>query len=175
MAKGCSFPYFFFFFFSWLKCKIDPLHFTFCHVSTLTLVSVNSVFKFQKCFNSGLPLTSVNAQSLGVWIHVCYVLCFCVFPFLFFSCLFPQQAVLFMYSTWTVATTFDHSSMNSTSVHCLRTHKFHFLSIFSLKMSPTALFTHLKIILLQCFQFSVFSFSKISSIQTDPKKRRKLI
>ena len=35
-------------------------------------------------------------------------------------------------------------------------------------MGPTTLFTHLKIILLQCFQFSVFSFSKISSIQTDP-------
>ena len=48
-------------------------------------------------------------------------------------------------------------------------HKLHFLSTFSLKMGPTALFTHLKIILLQCFQFSVFSFSKISSIQTDPK------
>ena len=31
------------------------------------------------------------------------------------------------------------------------------------------LFTHLKIILLQCFQFSIFNFSKISSIQTDPK------
>ena len=43
-------------------------------------------------------------------------------------------------------------SMNSASVHCLRTHKFHFLSIFSLKMGPTALFTHLKIILLQWFQ-----------------------
>ena len=28
-----------------------------------------------------------------------------------------------------------------------------------LKMGPTVLFTHLKIILLQCFQFSVFSFS----------------
>ena len=36
-------------------------------------------------------------------------------------------------------------------------------------MGPTALFTHLKIILLQCFQFSVFSFSKISSIQTHPR------
>ena len=35
-------------------------------------------------------------------------------------------------------------------------------------MGPTTLFTHLKIILLQCFQFSVFSFSKISPIQTDP-------
>ena len=27
-------------------------------------------------------------------------------------------------------------------------------------MGPMAFFTHLKIILLQCFQFSVFSFSK---------------
>ena len=39
-------------------------------------------------------------------------------------------------------------------------------------MGPTILFTHLKIILLQCFQFSVFSFqfsATISSIQTDPK------
>ena len=52
----------------------------------------------------------------------------------------------------------------SGSVHCSRTHKFHFLSIFSLNMGPTVLFTHLKIILLQCFKFSVFSFSKISSI-----------
>ena len=84
-----SLLFFFFFFFSWLKCKIDPLHFTFCHVSTLTLVSVNSVFKFQKCFNSGLPLTSVNAQPLGVWIHVCYVLRFCVFLSFFFFTPFP--------------------------------------------------------------------------------------
>ena len=47
----------------------------------------------------------------------------------------------------------------------------HFIlkKIYILKMGPTALFTHLKIILLQCFQFSVFSFSKISSIQTDSK------
>ena len=29
-----------------------------------------------------------------------------------------------------------------------------------LKIGPTVLFTHLKIILLQCFQFSVFNFSK---------------
>ena len=35
-----------------------------------------------------------------------------------------------------------------------------------LKIGPTALFTHLKIILLQCFQFSVFS--KISYIRMDP-------
>ena len=36
----------------------------------------------------------------------------------------------------------------------------------NIKMGPTALFTHLEIILLQCFQFSVFS--KISCIRTDP-------
>ena len=41
----------------------------------------------------------------------------------------------------------------SGSVHCSWTHKFHFLSIFSLKMGPTALFIHLKIILLQYFKF----------------------
>ena len=42
----------------------------------------------------------------------------------------------------------------------------------ALFMGPTALFTHSKFILLQCFQFSVFSFSKISSIQTDPRWQR---
>ena len=36
------------------------------------------------------------------------------------------------------------------------THKPHFLAKFSLKMDLTALFTHLKIILLQYFQFSIF-------------------
>ena len=60
----------------------------------------------------------------------------------------------------------DFLSVNSVSVHCLRTHKFHFSATFSLKMGPTALFTHLKINLLQYFQFSVFSFNKINSIQT---------
>ena len=76
------------------------------------------------------------------------------FFFFFFSSFQPQ---------W-----LTRSSVNSALVHCSRSHKLHFLSTFSLKMGPTALFTHLKIILLQYFQFSVFSFSKISSIQTDP-------
>ena len=49
------------------------------------------------------------------------------------------------------------------------THKFYFSITFSTKMGPMALFTYLKIILLQCFQFSVFNFSKISSIQIDPQ------
>ena len=86
---------------------------------------------------------------------VCYVLSllrFLFFFFFFFFTPFPQQAVLFMYGIWTVAAIFDQFFVNSTSVHCSWTHKFHFLSIFSLKMSLTVLFTHLKIILLQWFQ-----------------------
>ena len=38
------------------------------------------------------------------------------------------------------------------------THKPHFSATFSLTMGLTVLFTHLKIILLQCFQFSIFNF-----------------
>ena len=52
-------------------------------------------------------------------------------------------------------------------VHCSWDLQTYFSTKFLLKMGPTALFTHLKIILLQYFQFSVFS--KISSIQTDSK------
>ena len=42
-------------------------------------------------------------------------------------------------------------------VHCSRDPQVLFLANFSLKFGFTALFTHLKIILLQCFQFSIFS------------------
>ena len=47
----------------------------------------------------------------------------------------------------------DIFTVNSTLVHYLRTQKLYFLATFLLKMSPTILFTHLKIILLQYFQF----------------------
>ena len=48
--------------------------------------------------------------------------------------------------------------------HCLCT-------VYALFTGSTILFTHLKIILLQYFQFSVSA--KISSIQTDPKNHNK--
>ena len=70
---------------------------------------------------------------------------------------------------WTVVANIDFSTMNSASMHCSRIHKFYFLATFSLKIGLTILFAHLKIILLQYFQFSVFNFSKINSIQTEPK------
>ena len=72
--------------------------------------------------------------------------------FFFFHAFSPHKRLLFMYCTWTVVATFDQFYVNSASMHCSQTHKFHFLSIFSLKMGPTTLFTHLKIILLQWFQ-----------------------
>ena len=49
-----------------------------------------------------------------------------------------------------------------------KSHKLHFSEIFSLKMGPTALFTHLKIISLQYFQFQFSVSAKIMCIQTDP-------
>ena len=54
-------------------------------------------------------------------------------------------------------------------VHCSQTHKFYFSYTFSLKMSPTILFTHLKIILLQCFQFSVISKRTLNVIFSTQK------
>ena len=77
------------------------------------------------------------------------VLSFCVFFFFFcFHTLLEECGYCSINSSrkcWLF-------SVNSAFVHCSRTHKFHFLSIFSLKMGPTVLFTHLKIILLQWFQ-----------------------
>ena len=50
-----------------------------------------------------------------------------------------------------VAALVDFLFVNSVFMYCSWIHKFHFLATFSLKMSSTALFTYLKIILLQCF------------------------
>ena len=49
-------------------------------------------------------------------------------------------------------------------MHCSRGSQVWISANFSLKLGPTALFIHLKIIFLQCFQFSV-----ISGIQINPK------
>ena len=82
---------------------------------------------------------------------------FCVFFFLLFLFFFMRfsfrgQLALFMHCSLIVHILFT----GPTSLYLEKI----------LKMSLTTLFTHLKIILLQCLQFSVFS--KISCIQTDP-------
>ena len=53
---------------------------------------------------------------------------------------------------WTVAANVDFFQWTVYPCTVHGPHKFHFLSIFSLKIGPTVLFTHLKIILLQWFQ-----------------------
>ena len=70
-----------------------------------------------------------------VWIQIIVASAFLLCDFFFFF----QPAFV------------DFSTFNSTSVYCSQTQKFHFSATFSLKMGHTALFTHLKIILLQCF------------------------
>ena len=49
----------------------------------------------------------------------------------------------------------DFLTVNSTSVYCSRIYKHYFSVTFSLKIGHMVLCTHLKIILLQYFQFSV--------------------
>ena len=59
-----------------------------------------------------------------------------------------------------------HMNSNITWIYCAGD-KIHCLcTVYALFTGSTALFTHLKMILLQCFQFSVSA--KISCIQTDP-------
>ena len=92
-------------------------------------------------------------HTLWVWIHLfCIYVCVLLF---FFGTRFRSCMHCYDYCSWIVATTFDYSPMNSALVHCSQTHKLYFSVTFSLKMGHTALFTNLKIILLQCCQFSV--------------------
>ena len=77
--------------------------------------------------------------------HVC-VLC-CVFSFS------RGQLLLFMNSNCTFPTFSSLLSHQWIPQHCSWSHKYHFSVTFSLKLALTALFTYLKIILLQCFQF----------------------
>ena len=117
----------------------------------MTFTSIKStVFTLRITFNNFV---------LGyVWNHVC--VCVCVFIFLFyvfvrFMATVHVQCINSSYKVWLFLLFFFSQSVHT--VYCSWTHKFHFSTTFSLKMGPTILFTHLKIILLQ--YFSVFSFS----------------
>ena len=101
-----------------------------------------SRYTFQNHLTAAFFLQTLIARFGSNLIGVCIFQAH-VFSLFFFFFFFSQLQLL------------TKSSMNSASVHCLQTHKLHFLTTFSLKMGPIALFTHLKIISLQCFQFSV--------------------
>ena len=72
----------------------------------------------------------------------------CVFTFFLFFFFLSRDFLLF----------FSAQCTPVGPMQCSRTHKLHFLATFSLKMGSMVLFTHLKIILLQCFQFTFFNF-----------------
>ena len=94
----------------------------------------------------------------GVWIpsFLCFRIAF--FYSFFFSRILGQILLL----RHCLCTVHEQQPQSLTcqiifnKVHCSLTHKFHFSAIFSLKMGPTILFIHLKIILLQ--YFLVFNF-----------------
>ena len=100
------------------------------------------------------------------------VLSFAFFLFFFFvgTRLRRQTAIvhaLFMNSSRTIWLFLPFSAHQWVLWIVQENHKSHFSITFSLKMGLIVLFTYLKIVLLQYFQFSVFSFSKINFIQTD--------
>ena len=124
----------------------------------------------------------IMPTSCGLWVLLwcycpfglgwsCIRICeftFCFFFLFFFHAFQRVMRLLFMYCSLNSSRKCWLFHDKQWSMYCSRSHKLYFSETFSLKMSPTILFTHLKIILLPYFQFSIFSFSKISSIQTDP-------
>ena len=113
-----------------------------------------------KCYDISIQHVRVGLQKMldnvAVWFAMKPTSTFLLHVFLFFFFFSsPQQLIL--------------STVNSAYMNYSRSHKLHFLAIFLLKMGPTTLFTHLKIISLQCFQFQFSVSVKISSIQTHPQ------
>ena len=93
-----------------------------------------------------------GSRRLGVSLDTAFhPSAFCVF-FFFFLTRFGKTWLLFMYCSMNSNRKCWLFCRKQCIVYCSWTHKFHFLATFSLKMDPTILFTHLKIILLQWFQ-----------------------
>ena len=80
-------------------------------------------------------------------------------------CIWKHIILCYLASVWEVrfARFLAEAFFSVSPMHCSRDSQVPYSATFSLKLSPTALFIHLKIILLQCFQFSA-----ISGIQTNP-------
>ena len=117
---------------------------------------------FQRlCFGHGTHTTVARSKRVLLLFFIFYL-------FFFFSRVSGVMQLLFMHCLWTIAANVDFFTVNSAPVHCSWTRKFYFSATFSLKIGPTVLFTHLKNILLQYFQFQFSILAKISSIQTYP-------
>ena len=99
----------------------------------------------------------VCAYLVFVWIGLIWCLWFALrFAHFFFSPHISKTKFSWNgYCSCTVAEIFYFSEHQWIPCTVHRTHKLHFSSTFSLKMGLTALFMHLKNILLQCFQFLI--------------------
>ena len=114
-------------------------------------------------FNFGLIQSNMRLDCIS---PCCICVCFFFFFFLFFL-LETRISRGTQYCQWVMCTVhgthylFDrqifHRNVSHQWVSCTvyETHKPLFSATFSLKIGSMALFTHLKFILLQCFQFSV--------------------
>ena len=90
---------------------------------------------------------SVMSNIVSVWIRIIIASGVCVL-------------LLFFFPLFSHFSAFRDKFYCSRTVHGTHNHFIQKKYIYILKMRPTALFTYLKIILLQYFQFSVFSFTK---------------
>ena len=118
-------------------------------------------YKFGCRLKLQLPLKKLTSLRARLdWAYCAYAFWVSHFPFFF--------VFFFFQSVWTVTALFTQMDSLYRGQNALFTGPTTtlFWKKKIIKMGPTALFTHLKIILLQCFQFSVFS--KISCIWTDP-------
>ena len=132
-----------------------PKAFINCHFWKLT----NFCFKFGCRLRLQLPLKKINmttcALELGL-LRLCVLSL--MFPLFFFSFFRRVWTVTILFSIWI------HCARDK--VHCSLDQQLLYPEKNILKMGPTALVNHSKIILLRYFQFS--AFSKISCIRTDP-------
>ena len=133
--------------------------FFFCQISFVfvSLIFIFSIYKFTEnitIFYFGQNSSPILGACLDSKSAFPVAFCSPFFFFFFFSRVLEYCSYCSINSNhkcWL-------STVNSIYMHCLRTHKFYFLSIFSLKIDPILLFTHLKIILLQYFQFQQNKF-----------------
>ena len=119
-------------------------------------------------FHNGVSIQSALYHIVCVWIprsRLCFAFhAFSLFFFFFFFFWFSPQLL-----TSQLCTVYPYTVHGS--------HKLHFSVTLSPKMGPTALFTYLKIISLQCFQFqfSVFSFTKTKLYPNGPYRHTLVI
>ena len=118
----------------------------------LKITQIQHYLQFSLKISNGVRHQICSSLSNRLRVGLDCAFAFAFFLFFFFCTRLWVCGYCSCIVQWTVAANLDFSIFFSQSVHivhCLWTHKFQFLATFSLKMGPTVLFTHLKIILLQ--------------------------